>query len=92
MTEVPYFTIVKENEEIYLNSSSRKDSVVLNKLTLNIQLKPRKIDYKNKIKYYAILGKIDCRYNEYLILVSKVKCLGTIVDANIYQIQSVNNC
>jgi hypothetical protein len=91
MTEIYFFTIVKEKEEIYFNSCSRKDSVVLNKLTLNVQFKPRKIEYKNKQKYFAILGKIDCASNEYLILVSKVKRQGSIIDANIYKIESVNN-
>lgn len=91
MTEIPYFTVVNEKHEIYFNSSSRKDSVLLNKLTLNVQFKPRKIDYKNKLKYFAILGKIDCASNEYLILVSKVKREGRIIDANILRIESVNN-
>jgi hypothetical protein len=92
MTEIPFFTIVKEKEEIYFNSCSRKDSVVLNKFTLNVVFKPRKIDYKNKLKYHAILGKIECASNEYLILVSNVKRVGSIIDANIYKIESVYYC
>lgn len=85
-----YFTIITEKEELILNSSLRKDSCVLNKHNLTVSFKNRIIDYKNKRKYFAIVGVIEAVENDYLVVVSSAKTVGCIIDSSICQIEEVH--
>ena len=84
-----YFTINREKDELILNSNLRKDSCVLNKHNYTVYFKDRIIDYKNKQKYYAVIGAIEAGECEYLVVVSSSRKIGTLIDANIYLIEEV---
>jgi hypothetical protein len=91
MSEINYFYVIVEKDEIVLNSNLRKDSITINKLNLNVSSKTRRVDYRNKRKFYSVLGVVDCEICDYLILVSKVKLQGRILDANLFSVEEVIN-
>ena len=84
-----YFTVVSEKDEIFLNSSKRKDSVVLNKMSHNVTFRERTIDFKNKKKYFAMLGLINSAIFDYLLVVPEIKRVATILDAHIFSVEKV---
>lgn len=89
MSEIDFFSVIVEKDEILLNSSKRKDSVVISKMNFNISQRTRKLDFKNKRKYFSVLGAIEAAIFDYLILVSKVEIVGKLFDAHIFKVEEV---
>ena len=84
-----YFTVINRKEEYIFNSSKSTDSLVFNKINNKITLTDRTIDYKNKTKYYGIVGCIEGIEFDYLIIISKIKKIAQIINSNLYLIEEV---
>ena len=89
LNNTSYFNVVNRKEEYIFNSSKTTDSLVFNKINNKITITDRTIDYKNKQKYFGIVGCIEGVEYDYLILISKIKKIGQIINSNIYLIEGV---
>lgn len=86
--ELPFFNIIKDSKKFILNSSIHEYSVLLDK-SGNLECIPRVNDYKMKQRFYSILGLLETTYSDYLIVVSKIKKVGNILDSPVYQVLEV---